>query len=77
MHTWDLEQEGKGRAGKAKRTLGLGATTIFSYMYRVAYMISLLVLACMAYACGCLVMICHWRGGFPRLIMDFPSLVIS
>ena len=40
-------------------------------------MFSLLVLACMAYACGFLVMICHWHGGFPGLTVDLPSLSIS
>ena len=34
-------------------------------------------LTCMVYACGLLVMICHWHGGFPRLTVDFPSLDIS
>jgi len=34
-------------------------------------MFSSLVLACMAYACSFLVMICHWHG------VDFPSLSIS
>ena len=36
-----------------------------------------LVLAFMVYACGFLVMICYWHGGFPRLTVDFPSLSIS
>ena len=40
-------------------------------------MFSSLVLACMPYACGLLVMIYHWHGGLPRLTMDFPSLSIS
>ena len=31
----------------------------------------------MAYACVFLVMICHWHGGFPRLIVDLPSVAIS
>jgi len=40
-------------------------------------MFSSLVLACMAYACGLLVMICHWHGGLLGLIVDFPRLSIS
>jgi len=40
-------------------------------------MFSSLVLACMAYACGLLVMIYHWHGGFPRLTVEFPNLAIS
>ena len=40
-------------------------------------MISLLVLACVAYACGYLVMIYHWHGGLSRLIVALPSLFIS
>lgn len=46
-------------------------------MYRVACMFSSLVLACMAHACGLLVMIYHWHGGLPKLTMDLPSLAIS
>jgi len=40
-------------------------------------MISLLFLACMAHACGFLVMIFHWLGVIPGLTMVFPSLSIS
>jgi len=40
-------------------------------------MFSLLVLACMAHACGFLAMICHWHGGFPGLTLVFRSLSIS
>jgi len=36
-----------------------------------------LVLACMAYACGLLVMICHWNGGLLGLVVDLHSLAIS
>ena len=39
-------------------------------------MFSSLVLECMTYACGLLVMIYHWHEGFPGLIMNFPSLSI-
>ena len=35
-----------------------------------------LFLACMAYACGFLAMICHWHGQFPGLTM-LPTLDIS
>ena len=42
-----LEQEGKGRVGKRKRTSGSTTTTGFACRYQVAYMISLLFLACM------------------------------
>lgn len=34
-------------------------------------MISSLVFACMAYACGVFVMICHWHGRLPGLTVDF------
>jgi len=34
-------------------------------------MISSLVLACMAHACGLLVMIYHWHGGWSILTMDY------
>lgn len=40
-------------------------------------MISLLVLACMEYSCGFLVMIYHWHGGIPGLTMDLLSVAIS
>ena len=30
----------------------------------------------MVYACGYLVMICHWHGGLPGLTVVFPSLSI-
>ena len=40
-------------------------------------MFSSQVLACMEYACGFLVMICHWHGGLPRMTMVLPSLVTS
>jgi len=33
-----------------------------------------LVLACMAYACGFLVVIYHWHGGFTRLKVDYVAL---
>ena len=49
----------------------------FACGYRVACMVSLLFLACMAYACSFLVMIFHWHGGLPELTMDFPSLSVS
>jgi len=72
-----LEKEGKGREGKRKSTLGSTSTRSFSCRYRVACMFSSLVFACMAYACGLLVMICHWHGGFHGLTVDLPSLAIS
>jgi len=54
-----LEQEGKGRALKRNRA-SVSTTTIgFACKYRVACMFSSLVLACMAYACGFLVVIYH------------------
>jgi len=58
-HTWILEQEGKGREGKYKRTWGSTTTTRFSCRYLVACMFTHLVFPCMEYACGLLVMICH------------------
>jgi hypothetical protein len=82
-HSWrsvaylDLEQEGKGRAGKHKRTSGSTTTTGFFLQVPSCMYDFLLVLACMAYACGFLVMICHWHGGFPGLTVVFPSLSIS
>ena len=57
-----LEKEGKRRVGKCKRTYGSTTTTSFYCKYRVAFMFSSLVLACMAYECGLLVMIFHWHG---------------
>ena len=75
-HTWDLEQEGKGRAQKHKRTLVSTTTIGFSCRYWVACMNSFLVLECIAYACGFLVVICHGNGGFLRLIVVLPSLSI-
>ena len=74
---WYLEKEGIRISGKRKRTSRSTTTMGFAFRYQVACMISLLVLACMAHACGFLVMICHWYGGFPRLIVVFPSLAIS
>ena len=72
-----LGKEGKEREGKHKRKLGSTTTMGFSCRYRVACMFSSLVLACMAYACGFLVMICHWHGGLLGLTVDLPSLTIS
>ena len=49
----------------------------FTCRYQVACMISSLVLACMAYACGFLVVICHYHGEWLGLIvnfLDFPFL---
>ena len=72
-----LKEEGKGRAGKCKRISISEATTGFACRYRVSCMVSSLVLACMEYACGLLVMICHWHGGWLGLIVDLFSLAIS
>ena len=62
-HTLILEQEVKGRVGKCKRKSRLAVKVGFSCRYQVACMFSSLVLACMTYACGLLVMIYHWHGG--------------
>ena len=40
-------------------------------------MFSSLILACIAHACGFLVMICNWHGVLLGLTVDFPSLAIS
>ena len=72
QHTLDLEKEGKGRARKCKGTLGSPTTMGFSCRYQVACMVSLLVLTYMPYACGYLVMICHWHGG---LLLDSHGVV--
>ena len=37
-------------------------------------MLPLLVLACVEYACGYLVVIYHWHGGWPGLIVDCLAL---
>ena len=57
----DLEQEGKGRDGKRKRT-SVSTTTDFVCRYKFACMFSSLVLACMQYACSFFIMICHWHA---------------
>ena len=54
-----LEQKGKGRAGKHKRTSRSTTTMGFYCWYHVACIFFSLVLECMACACGLLVMICH------------------
>jgi len=72
-----LEKEGKGREGKYKTKLKLATTSGFACKYWVACMFSSLVLACMAYACGLLVMIYHWHGCLPILTVEFPNLAIS
>ena len=54
-----LEQEGKEREGKHKRTLGSTTTTGFSCRYRVVCMFSLLILACMWFIGHCLSL--TWR----------------
>ena len=54
-----LEQEGKGRVEKHKRASRSTTTLDFSCRYRVACMFSSLVLACMEYACGLLILIYH------------------
>ena len=68
-HTLDLEQEGKGKAVRHQ-----DQQLQWNFF---ACMVSLLVLACRAHACGFLVMICQWHGGFLGLIVVLPSLVIS
>ena len=73
----DLEQKGKGRVGKHKRTPGSTTTTSFDCRYQVTCMFSSLFLAWMVYACGFLVMICHSHLGFIGLTVDFPILSIS
>ena len=65
------------KVGKRKGTTGSTSTYGFICRYQVACMVSLLFMACMAYACGLLVMICHMHGGFPGLTVVFPSLSIS
>ena len=69
-----LEQEGKGKAGKHKGTLGSVDTMDFTCRYQVACMFSSLVLAYMAYPCGLLVMICHWHGGLLGFSQPFHFL---
>jgi len=54
-----LEKEGKERAGKHKRTSGSVTTLDLACRYRVSFMCSDLVLACIAYTCGLLVMMYH------------------
>lgn len=71
-----LEKEGKGRARKCKRTSGLTTTMGFVCRYGVSCIISLIFFTCMAYACGFLVMIYHWHGGIPGLMVDLLSLAI-
>ena len=66
-----------GRAGKRRRTSGSAIKIGLLCRYRVACMVSLLVLECMVRACGFLVMSCHWHEELPRLTMVFPSLSIS
>ena len=76
-HALDLDQDGKRKVGNHKRATRSVATAGFFCKYRVACMVSLLVFACMVYACGFLVMIYHSHGGLPRLIVNFPHLSIS
>lgn len=70
-------ERGQRKARKCKGKVGSTTTTRFLCRYRVARIISFLVLACMAHACGFLVMIFHWHGGLPRLTLVLPSLAIS
>ena len=66
---WWCKNE-KIRKRKVEKRKGTGGSTITTGLlcrYRVACMISLLVLACMVHACGFLVICCHWHGDFPGL----------
>ena len=60
-----LDKEGKRGAGKCKWTLGSTDTMAFSCRYPASCMLSSLVLECMEYKYGLLVMIYHWHGGLP------------
>ena len=70
-HTWIPGARRKRKRRKSQEGIGIKSYIKFSCKYRVACMISSLVLACMAYACGFLVVICHWHGGLPGSIVDF------
>jgi len=69
-HTWILGARRKRKSKKVQQGIRISDYIIFSCKYRVVCMISSLVLASMAYACGFLVVIYHWHGGLPRSIVD-------
>ena len=58
------------KSRKVQEGIRINSYIIFYCKYQVACMFPSLVLAHMVHACGFLVVICHWHGGFPRLIVD-------
>jgi len=69
-HTWILGERRQRKNMKVQEGININNYIIFSCRYRVACMIYSLVLACMAHACGFLVVIYHWHGGFHILTVD-------
>ena len=72
-----LEQEGKGRVGKWNKAST--STTTSDFLGRIEFHVWFLhyFLAFMAYACGFLIVICHYDGGFPGSKVDFLALQFS
>ena len=73
-HTWILGARRKGKSRKALKGIRINNYIRFVCRYRVSCMFPSLALVCMAYACGLLVVTCHWHGGWPRLIVDCLAL---
>ena len=73
-HTWILGARRKRKRRKVQEGIGINNYIRFSCRYQVACMIYSLVLECMAYACGFLVMFYHWHGGWLGLIVDCLAL---
>ena len=73
-HTWILGARRQRKSRKAQEGIEISSYNSFFCKYRVACMFSSLVLACMAHACGFLVVICHWHGGLSGLTVDFLAL---
>ena len=73
-HNWILGSRRKRKSMKVQEGINISNYIRFSCKYRVECMISSLVLACMAYACGLLVMIYHWHGGISYIDRIFLAL---
>ena len=69
-HTWIFGARRQRKSRKVQEGIGINNYIGFSCKYRVACMLSSLVLACMAHACGFLVMIYYWHGGLPSLAIS-------
>ena len=72
-----LRARRKRKRRKAQENITINNYNGFFLQVSSCMYVFLTSFACMAYACGLLVMICNLHGAFPRLTVDLPSLAIS